>query len=216
MGRSALVVGATGLTGKQVVSLLLERPEWDRVVVLVRRPSGTTHAKLTEHIVDFDALTDAPFEGVTDVFACLGTTMKKAGSEEAFRKIDHEYTVDVATRAHRAGARRLGLVSSVGASTNASAFYFRVKGETERDVRALGWSTLVIVRPSMLRGEREEHRTGEKFGIVASSALAFAMVGPLKKYRPIDASAVTKKLVDLVEAKVEGEQVLEYEALVGT
>src|SRR5688572_22002746 len=163
MARTALVAGATGLTGKQVLSLLVERAAFDRVVVLARRTSGITHAKITEHIVDFDALTDAPFEGVTDVFACLGTTMKKAGTKEAFRKIDYEYTLDVAKRAHRAGARSLGLVSSVGADPDSSTYYFAVKGETERDLRALGWKKLIIVRPSMLRGPREEHRTGEKF-----------------------------------------------------
>ena len=114
--RTALVVGATGLVGGHVARCLAARPEWARIVVLARRPADTASARVERRVVDFDALGPADVEGATCVFACLGTTIKKAGSEAAFRKVDHDYTVRVAELAKAAGAERFALVSSVGAA----------------------------------------------------------------------------------------------------
>jgi uncharacterized protein YbjT (DUF2867 family) len=181
-------------------------------VVLARRSTGRTHAKLTEQLVDFEKLPALP--PISDVFACLGTTIKAAGSQERFRRVDHDYTVSVARLAHDAGARRLALVSSVGASEGASSFYLRVKGETERDVREIGYESLIIARPSILKGERHEVRTGERIGIVAMGLFAPLMLGGLRVYRPIEARDVAAALVTSIAVDEHGERILTHEALV--
>lgn len=214
MTRTALVVGATGLVGGHAVELLAEDPRWSRVIVLARRSTGRAHAKITEHIVDFEALA-VSLDGVDDVFACLGTTIKVAGSQERFRRVDHDYTLAVARRAHDAGASRLALVSSVGASDRASNFYLRVKGETERDVRELGYGTLVIARPSLLVGERREARAGERVGIAVASVVAPLMLGRLRAYRPIAARDVARAMIDAVAEGTSGVRLLTHEDLVG-
>jgi uncharacterized protein YbjT (DUF2867 family) len=215
MARTALLVGATGLVGGHVLDRLLREPRWSRVVVLARRPTGRTHEKLTERIVDFEKLAplgqDTPID---DVFACLGTTIKVAGSQERFRRVDHDYTVTVARLAHDAGARRLALVSSVGASAQSHNFYLRVKGETEGDVRQIGYDSLVIARPSLLVGERSEARTGERVGSVVMGAVAPLMLGPLRAYRPIAARDVATALVEALAAGEAGERILTHEQLV--
>jgi len=193
--RSAVVAGASGLVGSQVVTLLS-----GKVVRLGRS--------------DYESL-DAHLEGATEVYACLGTTMKKAGSEEAFRAVDYGLTLAVAKAARAAGATRFALVSSVGASPNASNFYYRVKGETERDVEALGFERLVIVRPSFLLGARSESRPGETAGILATRALSFALVGGWRKYRAIDAKVVAAAMVAAMSAPdAPAKRVLEHDDIV--
>jgi uncharacterized protein YbjT (DUF2867 family) len=205
--RTALVAGATGLVGKEVVEILLAREEYGKVIALVRRALGKTHAKLEEQHVDFDSL---PALVADDVYLCLGTTMKVAGSEQRFRRIDHDYTLGVARLARENGAMRAALVSSIGASGTAGNFYLRVKGETERDVAALGYETLTIARPSFLVGERTESRPGEAIGIGITRAISFAFVGSLKPYRPIRAADVARALVDATLAGAPGERTLTF------
>lgn len=213
-GRCALVVGATGLVGGHVVERLSAGGAHGRIVVLVRRPSGRSLPKVEEKVVDFDRLDRADFEGVDDVFGCLGTTIKVAGSQEAFRKVDHGYTVTIAELAKAAGATRFALVSSVGADPESRNFYLRTKGETERDLEAIGFSSLVIARPSFLVGERRQERPGEKVGIAVSRAFTFAMVGALKKYRPIEARVVANAMVAAMSVGHEGRVVLLHDDLV--
>jgi len=216
--RSALVVGATGLVGASVVRRLAELGGHARIVALVRRPSGAAGlaagALVESRVVDFDALDAAAIGAADDVFACLGTTMKQAGSKAAFRRVDHDYTVRVGELARAAGAKRIGLVSSVGASARSSTFYLRVKGETERDIEALGYPRVVIARPSVLVGTRTEDRPGERVGIAVGRALSFAMVGGLARYRPISAETVARALVAAVTGGNEGRVVLEHGELV--
>lgn len=215
--RCAVVVGATGLVGGHVVERLSHGGEHDRIVVLVRRPSGRSFAgkvDVTEKVVDFDRLDRADFAGADDVFGCLGTTIKVAGSQEAFRKVDQHYTVKAAELAKAAGATRFGLVSSVGADARSRNFYLRVKGETERDVEAIGFATLVVARPSGLVGHREHGRPGEKVGIAVGRALSFALVGGLEKYRPIEARVVANALVAAVAEGTPGKRVLSHRELV--
>jgi uncharacterized protein YbjT (DUF2867 family) len=211
--RVALVAGATGLVGGHVVDRLAESADVDRVVVLVRKKTGKWPSpKVEERIVDYDALDRAAFEEVDDVYACLGTTIKKAGSQDAFRKVDHDYTLAVANIAKAAGAKRFAVVSSVGASARSSNFYLRVKGETDDAIENVGFPTLVIARPSVLVGNRDESRPGEKVGIAVSKAFSFAMVGGLKKFRPIEARRVAHAMVAAMNG-AEGTRVLENEAL---
>jgi uncharacterized protein YbjT (DUF2867 family) len=211
VGRSALVAGGTGLVGGHVVALLLESAACERVVLLARRPVDRSHSKLEIRVVDFEALPDLP--PVDDVYACLGTTIKVAGSRERFARVDHDYTVSVARRAKDAGATRLALVSSVGASERSTSFYLRVKGETERDVRALGYASTVIARPSFLVGERSERRAAEAAGIAVARALAWTMIGPARAYRPIDARTVAAGMIGALAQGKPGARVLEYDEL---
>jgi uncharacterized protein YbjT (DUF2867 family) len=194
--RTALLVGATGLVGGHCLGRLLEEPAYARVTVLVRRPLGRKHEKIDERVVDFDKLGElSPVPEADDVFVCLGTTIKAAGSREAFARVDHDYVVRAAELGRKGGAKRICAVSSVGADSASSNFYLRVKGEAERDLGALGFEVIEILRPSFLVGERQERRPGEAIGIALTRVASGLMLGPLRPYRPIDAKIVAQALV---------------------
>jgi len=197
--RHALLAGATGLVGKHCLEYLLKSERYERVHVLVRRSVGLSHEKLVEHRVDFDALDRLNLEPVDDVFITLGTTIKAAGSQDAFYKVDHDYVVATAKLGKRAGASRIALVSSIGAGGAMSNFYLRVKTEAERDVQALGYECVEILRPGLLLGDRQEKRTGEIFGTAAMKLFNGAMVGPLRQYRAIQAADVALAMIKSLE-----------------
>ncbi|AZM87225.1 NAD(P)H-binding protein [Streptomyces sp. W1SF4] len=167
MTRSALLAGATGLVGGQLLVRLLRDPRYDRVTVLARRPLGLEHPRLDARVVDFaklraDDLPPGPAGG--DVYCALGTTIAQAGSQEAFREVDQHHTVRVAGLARDAGADRIAVVSSVGAGSGSRAFYLRVKGDMEAEVTALGYPQTEFFRPSFILGRRAAHRRGEGLG----------------------------------------------------
>lgn len=191
-GRTAIVAGATGLIGTHLLHLLLADPAYEKTVALARRPlEGFSSPKLQAINADFETL-DADLRGVAvdDAFCTLGTTIKSAGSQAAFRKVDHDYILAFARGAKEAGAKRFFLVSAMGASPSSSIFYSRVKGETERDVAALGFEAFHIFRPGLLLGERRETRFGEEVGAVLSPFLNPLMIGPARAYRSIRAGTV--------------------------
>jgi uncharacterized protein YbjT (DUF2867 family) len=215
MPRKAILVGATGLVGGHLLHLLLNDPAYEQVTVLVRRPLVIRSDKLAQRVVDFERLEEtAGGWEADDVFLCLGTTIAVAGSRESFRRVDHDYTVEVARLAKKRGAVRVGLVSSIGAAVDASSFYLRVKGETERDVEGIGFESLEIVRPSFLVGERKEKRRGEAAGIAVTRAVSFAMVGALRAYRPIGANRVAAGLLRAVLARNPGRHVHVYDGII--
>jgi len=195
--RIALIAGASGLVGSECLTRLLNHPRYERVIALVRRPLPTAHAKLDQRVVDFGALeTLADFPHADDVFCCLGTTMKKAGgSEQAFRQVDYVYVVALAKGALAAGAKQFLLVSAIGASIKSPIFYNRVKGETEETIARVGFTGCYIFRPSILAGDRPEHRPAERLGLAVASGVSLALVGPLRKYRPIEAATVAEAMV---------------------
>ena len=195
--RIALIAGASGLVGSHCLAKLLKAPEYTRVITLGRRPLPHDDPKLEQRVVDYDqlGLAGVDFPHADDVFCCLGTTMKQAGSEAAFRQVDFTYVLSVASLSLGSGARQFLLVSSLGASPQSRIFYSRVKGETEAAVVALPFEGRQIFRPSILVGERREHRTGESFGVTVMRGAAFALVGPLRKYRPIAAATVAEAMV---------------------
>jgi uncharacterized protein YbjT (DUF2867 family) len=197
VSKVALIAGATGLVGSNCLADLLGEPAYDRVVALVRRPLPHEDAKLEQRIVDFDHLgTDGnEVPEAQDVFCCLGTTMRQAGSQEAFRRVDFTYVVSLAGLALGRGARQFLLVSSLGADPRSRIFYSRVKGETEAAITALPFEGRQIFRPSILTGERPEHRPGERTGIAVMRALSFALVGPWRRLRPIRAATVAHAMV---------------------
>jgi uncharacterized protein YbjT (DUF2867 family) len=193
----ALLAGATGLVGGQCLEQLLETPDYGRVIALTRRPLAIRHAKLDQRIIDFDQLgrEGTDFPTADDVFCCLGTTMKRAGSEAAFRQVDFVYVVSLAGQALARGAKQFLLVSSLGANAKSPIFYSRVKGEAEAAIAALSFEGRQIFRPSILTGERAEHRPGERAGIAVMRGMSFAMIGPLRKYRPIAARTVARAMI---------------------
>src|SRR5262245_5736661 len=135
--KHVVLVGATGLVGDRCLGRLLEHPAYSQVTVWSRRPLSRTHEKLAVELVDFESLPSLPRDCV-EVFCCLGTTIRIAGTQEAFRRVDHDYPVALAERARATGVRTFLLVSSLGADARSTNFYLRVKGETERDIAALG------------------------------------------------------------------------------
>lgn len=215
MARVAVVAGATGLVGGALSRLLAASPEWTEVRLLVRRPvPELALPSVRQIVVDWERLAEWQGELQADaVFCALGTTRAKAGSEEAFRRVDYEYPLQLARLAQTAGARHFGLVSSVGANPQASSFYLRVKGELERDLQRVGLDSLAILRPSLLLGDRAEFRFGERVAIGIMRPLGPLFVGPLARYRGIEAATVAQVLERMALAAVPGVHILESEEI---
>jgi len=212
--RTALLAGATGLVGSHLLRLLLADETYQKVTILGRRGLPLTSPKLQQRLIDFDHLADLDAPKVDDVFCCLGTTIKKAGSQEAFRKVDLGYVEALARVAARAGAKQFLLVSAIGANAKSRVFYSRVKGETEAAVQAVGFAGTHIFRPSMLLGERAESRILERMGTPLMRAVAFAMVGSLRRYRPIPAETVAAAMVKGAKTARAGAHVYTYGVMV--
>jgi uncharacterized protein YbjT (DUF2867 family) len=212
--RSALLVGATGLVGGHCLHYLLQADEYEKVIILVRRSLRMDHQKLEEHVVDFDKLDQyASLIRANDIFCCLGTTIKVAGSQPEFRKVDFTYTVQTCAIAAMNGADQLLVVTSLGANPNSKIFYNRTKGETEEALVKLPCETVHFFRPSLLLGERKESRSMEKAGISAMRGLSVLMAGPLKKYKPIDAKVVAHAMVLVAQETRSGVNVYESDRI---
>ena len=204
--RSAVVLGATGLVGERVTRLLVADSRWGRVVTIGRRPAPVNGATLTQ--IETDILGDGPWTdslAVDDIFCCLGTTIAKAGSQEAFRAVDLDAVIRAATAARERGAKQFLVVSSLGADAASRVFYNRVKGEMEAAVTALAFPACQIFRPSLLLGPRAERRFGER--------LAARLMKPLRpvfgKYRPIHRDAVAAAMVRVAATAPAGLHVYE-------
>ena len=208
MARIALVAGATGLVGMALLRRLTADADYREVRVLGRRAPPEAGGKVRFVESDFSNLDALARElAVDDVFCCLGTTIRKAGSQAAFERVDFHMVVDLARAAHRAGAKRFLVVSAVGASERAAAFYSRVKGRMERAVRELPFEAVHVVRPSLLLGDRDERRPGEQAAQVLAPWLSPVLRGPLAKYRAIPADEVAAALVTLARRPAKGAHV---------
>ena len=195
--RVALLAGATGLIGRALLPLLLASDRCGAVHVLLRRamPDLQAQPKLTLHLVDFARLPEA-FPVVNDVFIALGTTIKAAGSEAAFRQVDFDFVVNTARAARAAGATRLVVVSALGADVKSRVFYNRVKGEMQAAVAALGYDSVVLAQPSLLMGDRAALGQPTRAGEVWASRLLAPVIGFIpKSVRPIDAGTVAKAML---------------------
>ncbi len=196
--RHAIVAGATGLVGREIVSLLARDDDYDTVTLLVRRRMDAPYEKCKVQVVNFAV--PLALKGVDDVFIALGTTIKVAGSEAAFRAVDFDAVVNVAKSARAHGASRIAIVSALGASADSRVFYNRVKGEMEAAVQALGYEHVVIARPSLLAGNRaalgQVARPAERVSLMFASLAA-----PLipKTYRAIEAARVAKALCTAIK-----------------
>jgi uncharacterized protein YbjT (DUF2867 family) len=187
--KTALIAGHTGLIGSQLLSILLESENYDKVITIGRRRVNIEHPKLVQLTVDFDNM-DLEEQKIDDVFCALGTTMRKAGSKDKFRLVDFQYPVSMAGYFLKKGAQRFLLVSSMGADENSGIFYNQVKGEVENAISKLGYPRLDIFRPSLLLGPRGESRVAEDIGKAAMKLFGFLFIGPLKDYRAVESSKV--------------------------
>jgi uncharacterized protein YbjT (DUF2867 family) len=208
---TALIVGATGLVGGYCLKALLESEDYRSVIALTRRPLGEQHPRLVPMLVDFDKLEEIDPFPTADVFCALGTTIKRAGSQHAFLKVDFEYAKNVAERSAAAGAKQFVLVSSVGADPKSSNFYLRVKAELEKAIGALPFESVHFFRPSVLIGKRTQKRLGESVGAAIARALQFALVGKLRKYRPMPAETLAAAMLAAARQARPGRHIYHYD-----
>ncbi|OLC08885.1 MAG: hypothetical protein AUJ01_12425 [Acidobacteria bacterium 13_1_40CM_3_65_5] len=214
MSRTALLAGATGLVGNHVLNLLLGDAKWSHVVTVGRRTTTQRHEKLEQRVLDLGELeTVSDLLHLDDVFCCLGTTIKRAGSQPAFRLVDHAFVVGLARAGLRAGAKQFLLVSAIGADPKSPVFYSRVKGETEAAIRKLPYRSIQIFRPSLLLGERAEFRLGERIAMLGAPVLPALLFGRLRRYRPIQAATVARAMVTIAHEAPRGPNVFEYDAM---
>ncbi|MDH5474347.1 MAG: NAD-dependent epimerase/dehydratase family protein [Cyclobacteriaceae bacterium] len=201
MTKTALIAGVTGLIGKQLLQLLLVDDGYSKIVSISRRSTGIQHEKLKEVIISFDRMNDVVDKLVADdVFICLGSTMKKAGSKEVFEQFDYTYPFQLATISLENGAKQLSIISALGADSTSSFFYNRVKGELESAIMGLTYETINILRPSLLIGEREEVRTIENIAQKFYKSLGWVFVGSAKKYKAIESETVAMAMLNIAQS----------------
>jgi uncharacterized protein YbjT (DUF2867 family) len=210
--RSAVVAGGTGLVGAALLPLLAGHPDYERVTSLVRRDVPSPPGVLVQS-VDFERLDEFTLPPVDDAFCCLGTTRRTAGSAAALRRVDLDYVVAFARLAKRAGAARFLLVSSLGASSRSPFLYPRTKGDSEAAIAAIGFATVVIVRPSFLVGARTEPRAGEAVALRLAQLIDPLLVGPFRAYAPVDAATVARTLVSAAATACAGVTIIESDRI---
>lgn len=207
----ALLAGSTGLIGKQLLQLLLQDPEYHRVIALSRKPLDVTHSKLENIVTDLNDLEEIrPRLKADNVFCCLGTTMKVARTKEAFYKVDFTYPFQLAQLSHELGARQYLLVSALGADKHSAIYYNKVKGEVEEAIGKIGFSSYHIFRPSLLLGPREENRSAEEAAKVFYRIFGFLIP---EKYKAIDSFKVAKAMVRFAREEQQGKFVHESRSL---
>ena len=212
--QSSLIIGATGFVGSYLVQEILNSPTFDSVTALVRKPTFTTHPKLKEIVFDFrDETAIESLEPVNHVFCCLGTTIKTAGSKEAFRFVDYELPLRFANWAESTHAESFSIVTAIGANSDSSIFYNQVKGNVEDEIKTLNIPTIQIFQPSLIMGPRKEFRLGELIGKGIMVILNPLMIGPGKKYRGIHAQTIAKGMVHHLEKSNPGITIFESDKI---
>lgn len=212
--KTALVSGATGLVGKECLFKLLENSNYEKVFALVRKPIEIKHPKLEQIVFDYSDFTLLDSIGmVNDVYCCLGTTMKIAGSKEAFFMVDHTYVVKLAQYFSQKHAENFLLISAIGADAQSSIYYSKVKGETEVEVMKMSFKGVFIFRPSFLVGDRKETRIGEVIGVGIASIIAPFLFGGAKKYKPIHAAKVAESMIKSANSGKKGCYTFESDAI---
>jgi len=210
MTDTVLPAGASGEVGKRLVGNLIADNSIGEIHLLTRRPLSINHKKVVEHIVEFNSLGELNFNTSFDhAFCCLGTTIKQAGSQQAFYHVDFDYCVQFAELASKHQCRNLSIISSLGANPNSNNFYLQTKGKMEKSIQALGWHKLLIFRPSLLTGPRAEFRTAEVLGGYLMKLITPLMVGQLKQYRPIQMDTVAKAMASANLPPTDGISIIE-------
>ena len=208
MTKKALVIGATGLIGRNLVFELLKSSEYSMVTVFARRDMVIKHDKLNQILLDFDDLSDHGNDMlVDDVFCCLGSTKAKTPDLELYRMIDFEYPLLVARMAQERGAKQFFLVSSLGASKDSSVFYSKLKGEVEDAIASLNYKSFHVFRPSLLLGWRKESRPLETVSQFLMRVLNPLFIGPLRLYKAIKGASVAKAMLVIANKGESGHHV---------
>ena len=202
--KTALIVGATGIVGKELVAQLCEDERYQQVIIWVRRKPAFSHPKLLVQEVDFDRISEQAMPKVDEVFCALGTTIKKAGSQENFLKVDVQYPTEIAKLAKSAGVSRFVLISALGANSNARVFYSRAKGMVEDNLRQLHFDSLQIVRPSLIVGERADFRLGETLFEWLFKLLPKTLFW---RYRPMHGKDIAHVMIEQAQRPEQGEYI---------
>ncbi|SDM68278.1 Semialdehyde dehydrogenase, NAD binding domain [Fictibacillus solisalsi] len=214
MGKTAVIAGATGLVGRELLRLLVESNTYEHIIVFTRRKTGIRIEKVTEVITDFNGLEEhTQYFKAADVFCCLGTTIKKAKTKEDFRRVDLHYPVVMSRIAADQRAHSFLVISALGADMDSRFFYSRVKGEMEGNVVKEGVPLIGIFRPSLLTGEREEFRAGERAADWIFGRFSFLFKGGLKKYRPVKASSVAAAMFEFAQKEKTGVHLISSEEM---
>jgi uncharacterized protein YbjT (DUF2867 family) len=212
MGKKAIVAGATGLIGSQLLQILLQADTYNEVLILVRKKLDITHSKLTQLVLDFDLIETHSLSITGDaVFSCLGTTKNKTPDRREYYKIDHDYPLRLAKLAQANGVKQFHLVSAIGANPNSGTFYIKLKGETERDISALNFYSSFMYEPSMLTGREYETRYGEVFFEGLFKIVNHLLIGKWKKYRSVSGAAVAKAMYDQSLKDGPGKWIVQFE-----
>lgn len=209
----ALIIGATGATGKDLVEVLLQDPEYTAVVIFVRRSTGITHSKLTEVLADFDKLEEISPQINGDVlFSCLGTTLKAAGTKEKQYHIDYEIPAKFAAIAKANGVRGTVLLSAYGAAAKSRIFYSRIKGQLEDAIAVMGFEKYIIFRPGLLL-----RKGTDRFGERVSAAILKALntIGLIRKFKPLPTSVLAEKMAKAPKVLTAGKHVIELNKIFG-
>lgn len=198
--KTALIVGSTGLIGQLLLQKLLNSKDYEKVTALVRRKLDLEHPKLVQQVIDFNKIDSIELKA-DHVFCTLGTTIKTAGSKEAFKRVDEEYPFQIAQNSYKNGAKLFAIVTSMGADKNSRFFYNQVKGQIENRLESIGFDHLGFFRPSMLLGERKESRLGEKVGQVVMNIFGFLIP---KKYKAIHVDKVALAMLQYAKRPNKG------------
>ena len=212
--KTALIIGGTGLIGSKLLKLLLESSDYEKVIAFSKREMQLKHPKLVVEIIDFDKPESyANLVQGDDFFCTIGTTIKKAGSKEAFRKVDYQYPKQFATIALENGIKQFLLISSLGADEKSGNFYLKTKGEIQSFLKNSSFESVSIVQPSLLLGDRKEFRFGEQVGAVVMKIFSFLLIGSLKKYKAIHGDTVAKALFTVAQKSKKGFTIYESDLL---
>jgi uncharacterized protein YbjT (DUF2867 family) len=207
--KTALIAGASGLVGSALLNLLLMDEKYDKIKILVRKPLEVSHPKLEQIIYDYNKPENESFNADV-VYCCLGTTIKKAGSQQAFRAVDYDYPLQIAEAAIKNGVKAFAVITAIGANSSSRIFYNRVKGEVENKLKDIPFEKLLIFRPSMLLGPRNEFRFGEAAGKMFMKIFGFLFPAKLKA---VHATQVAASMIYYVDKASGGITVVESDAM---
>jgi uncharacterized protein YbjT (DUF2867 family) len=212
MEKKAVIAGATGLIGGQLLDILLEADTYDEVLILVRKKIDFIHKKLTQLVIDFDQIESYSSSITGDaVFSCLGTTRSKTPDRNTYYRIDHDYPLRLAKVAQENGVKQFHLVSSIGANPKSQTFYVKMKGETERDIGALNFYSSFFYEPSMLTGREYETRFGEVFFEGLFKFVNHLLIGKWKKYQSVSGAAVARAMYEQSLKDEPGKWIVQFE-----
>ncbi|MCF8367486.1 MAG: oxidoreductase [Bacteroidales bacterium] len=212
--KTAVIAGATGLVGSELLSQLVKEETYDKIHVILRKEIEITSPKVIPHILDFEKLNEFQIPGsVHHIFCTLGTTIKKAGTKDNFRKVDFDYVLELGKKAREWKVEKFLIVSALGSNSRSAIFYNRIKGEVENALKEIGLPQLFIFRPSLLMGKRKEHRAGEKTAIAVYKIINPLFIGKLRKYKGIQADRVARAMVQTALKNKEQFKILESNEL---